>query len=323
MDHRKVFHLHPELVCGEGVSASTELCPMCIKALRKGTLPQNCIASGVDFGICGRIKELTTPNAAEQSIIARYRIFEEVVKIRPNAGSGTGNYTHSMIQGHSVIFSHDAPERYLEEATRLISEERLKSSISILFVGPDGGVDWLIAKTKGSSTVLGRAFVIIQWLLLLQRTSRYYADIPDQISDPTQWDQIDALMHQANEHIMTNARQVTKEEDIRAEDSLGADIAETSRVSLQHRTREELNPLFEDRDPPFVAVGSEGEVPLVEARMEEGGEDADEDEEANFPLRYSLVTDRDITQDYKAAVRIQWKALEKEFLPSTEHAEPR
>ncbi len=41
-----------------------------------------------------------------------------------------------------------------------------------------------------------------------------------------------------------------------AEDGLGADIAETSRVSLRHRTTQEENaPLFRDEDPPFVAVG--------------------------------------------------------------------
>ena len=81
MNPTKVFYLHPELVDGDGQSASTELCPMCNKALLKGTLPQNCIASGIDFGICERLKELTKSNAAEQSIIARYRIFEEVIKI--------------------------------------------------------------------------------------------------------------------------------------------------------------------------------------------------------------------------------------------------
>jgi hypothetical protein len=51
MNPTKVFYLHPELVDGKDESASTKLCPMCIKALRKDTLPQNCIASGIDFGI--------------------------------------------------------------------------------------------------------------------------------------------------------------------------------------------------------------------------------------------------------------------------------
>jgi hypothetical protein len=327
MNPNKVFYLHPELVDGEGLSATTELCPMCYKALRKGILPKNSIASGVDFGICERIKELTKPNAAEQSIIARYRIFEEVVKIRPNTGSRTGNYTHYMIQGHSVIFSHDAPERYIERAIFLITEKRLQSSLSILFVGPKGEMDRLIAKTKQSSTVLGRAFVIIQWLLLLQQTSRHYVGIPEMICDKSQWADMDDLMHQANEHIIKVAQRVTRGEDIMAEDGLGADIAETSRVSLEHRTTPHVEhvPLFGARDPSFVAVGLEAEVPMVEEETR-SNEDADDDDdyETDFPLRYSLVTNRHITQDYEASRDMQLKALGKEFLPSgTDDAGPR
>jgi hypothetical protein len=320
MNPNKVFYLHPELVDGEGLLATTELCPMCYQAIRKGKLPKNSIASGVDFGVCERIKELTKPNAAEQSIIARYRIFEEVVKIRPNTGSRTGNYTHYKIQGHSVIFSHDAPERFIEKAIFLITEKRLQSSLSILFVGPKGEMDRLIAKTKQSSTVLGRAFVVIQWLLLLQQTSRHYADIPQKIYDKSQWADMNNLMHQANEHIIKVAEQVTREEDIMAEDGLGADIAETSRVSLEHRTTQvEHVPLFRARDPSFVGVGLEAEMPLVEE--ETGGND---DQETDFPLRYSLVTNRHIAHDYEASRDMHLNALGKEFLPSgTEDAEPR
>jgi hypothetical protein len=130
-----------------------------------------------------------------------------------------------------VIFSHDASERYMEEAINLIEQDRLQSLLSILFVGPKGEMDWLIAKTKGSSTVLGRAFVIIQWILLLQQTSQYYLNIPEKIYDPSKWQEMDDLIHRANEHIIKVARQVTREEDIMAEDGLGADIAETSRIS--------------------------------------------------------------------------------------------
>jgi hypothetical protein len=188
MNPTKLFYLHPELFDGEGQFASTKLCPMCNKALRKDTLPKKCIASGVDFGIYEHMKELTKPNAAaEQSIIARNRIFEKVIKIRPNAGSPTGNYTHYMIQGHSVIFSHDASEQYMEEAIYSIGQDQLQSLLSNMFVGPKGKMDWSIAKTKGSNTVLGRAFVIIQWLLLLQETSPHYSSIPEEISDPSKW----------------------------------------------------------------------------------------------------------------------------------------
>jgi hypothetical protein len=54
---------------------------MCDKALLKDALPKNCLALGVDFGVCEHAKELTKPNAAEQSIIARCCVFEEVIKI--------------------------------------------------------------------------------------------------------------------------------------------------------------------------------------------------------------------------------------------------
>jgi hypothetical protein len=114
--------------------------------------------------------------------------------------------------------------------------------------------------------------------------------------------------------------------DIMAEDGLGADIAETSRVSLRHRTTQEENaPLFRDEDPPFVAVGLEADAPLVEEGTE-SNQDADEDsnDNANFPLRYSLVTGRNVTADYNTSRMVQLNALAKEFLPSaTDHAEPR
>ena len=207
----------------------------------------------------------------------------------------------------------------MEAAINLIAQDHLQSLLSILFVGPKGKMDWLIAKTKGSSTVLGRAFVIIQCLLLLQQTSRHYLNIPEQISDPSRWQEMDDLMRQANEHIIKVAQQVTREEDIMAEDGLGADIAETSRVSLVHRT-------MLDRQAPFVAVESEvAGVPMVEEGTE-GNEDAngDNDDNTSFPLRYSLVTNRDITQDYNTSRDVQFKALAKEFLPSgTDHAESR
>jgi hypothetical protein len=44
-------------------------------------------------------------------------------------------------------------------------------------------VDWFTAKTKRSGTVLSNAFVIIQWLLHLQRTSRRGFCIPDETSE--------------------------------------------------------------------------------------------------------------------------------------------
>jgi hypothetical protein len=133
-------------------------------------------------------------------------------------------------------------------------------------------------------------------------------------------------MCKANDHILKVAEQVTRKEDMMAEDSLGADIAETSRVSRGHRTMQEENvPLFGNRDPLFVGVELEADVPLVEGRTEDNVDaDGDGNVNSNFPLRCSLVTNQNTTQDYNASRKVQLDALAKEFLPSaTDYAEPR
>jgi hypothetical protein len=189
-------------------------------------------------------------------------------------------------------------------------------------------MDASTAKTKRSSVVLGRAFVVIQWLLFLQRTSPHCFNIPEKILDPSKWQETDGLMRRANDCIMKDAKQVTRKEDIVAEDRLGADIAETSRVSLPRRTPQDENvPLFADRGLPFVAVELEAEATMT-ARTTEGNDnvmDSSDDEDESFPLRHSLVTDRNATEDCKACRKVQLNALAKEFLSSSLdcHAEPR
>jgi hypothetical protein len=134
-------------------------------------------------------------------------------------------------------------------------------------------------------------------------------------------------MHEANKHIVKVSQQVTREEDTMAEDSFGADIAEISRVSRGRRTtqQEENVPLFRNRDPPFVGAELEADAPLVEGRTEDNEDaDGDGDVDANFPLRHSLVTNQNTTQDCEASRKVQLDALAKEFLPSaTDCAEPR
>jgi hypothetical protein len=222
-----------------------------------------------------------------------------------------------MMQGHSFIFSHDALERHIEAAINLIAEKLLQSSLFVLFVGPKGEMNSLMAETKRSSTVLGRAFVVIQWLLLLQQTSPHCFNIPEEISNRCKWEDMDDFMRHANAHIIKSAQQVTREEDMIAEDGLGADIAESSSASLGHRTTQNENvTLFRDRDLPFAAVESEAEATLAE-RATEGNADADGngDNVGSFPLRRSLVTNQNMTQDCNACRKVQLNALAKEFLP--------
>ncbi len=68
--------------------------------------------------------------------------------------------------------------------------------------------------------------------------------------------------------------------------------------------------MFRDEDHPFVAVGLEVYAPLAEEGTE-GNQDADEDgnDNANFPLRYSLVTGQNVTADYNTSRTVQLNAF--------------
>ena len=277
----QVYHLHPELVDQDGEVRSTKLCPACYKSIMKDQVPKLSIAAGIDFGVCQRIPVLAIPNAAEKTIIARMRLFEEVVKIRSNY-SGTVTYTHYKIQGHSVLFAHDAPERFFEAAANLIMEDKLLSSLSILLVGPDGEMDWLARNTFTSATLLGRPFVIIQKLLFTNKLNRYYDDIPKKLYDRTKWGEIGAIIEKANRAILATAERVTEKEDVVFENSLGADVAATSRVS---------------------AADSDVRLDVDPSR-----------EQTEIPLRYSLVTNREIASTFEECRRQQLEALSGTFL---------
>ena len=52
--------------------------------------------------------------------------------------------------------------------------------ISIQFLGPDQDIDFMMKKVFGGTSFTGRAFVLYQWLLVLQKTSwAGYMNDPD------------------------------------------------------------------------------------------------------------------------------------------------
>jgi hypothetical protein len=80
----KVFYLHSKLVDREDQFTSTKLCPVCDKAALLKTHFQRTVLLQALLLVsgCGPVKELTKPNAAEQSIfLARCPVFEEVIMI--------------------------------------------------------------------------------------------------------------------------------------------------------------------------------------------------------------------------------------------------
>lgn len=271
------YYLHPELVEIEANGKPcTMLCALCYKSLytgKTGKIPDLSIANGVDFGFFRRIPELTEPNLSEQRIIALLRLYEHMVKIRSNT-YGTVNYTHSKIQGHSVLFAHDAVTLLMEKLEELLTKDRLKSIISVIFVGPNKKIDHLMKEMIGTNVVLARSYVVIQWLLVLSLVNQHYAAIPKELHFPSKWKLVDCVMKDANDTILANAEKITDDDEIMVENSLGADINTTSRV------------------PHNLLNGA-----VLQAH------------DSDLPMRYSLITDRSITAPFDVCRKEQLDAV--------------
>ena len=188
------YHLHREFITRKvsilnGKKQWSHFAPLCVDCYlslfpdkssqtqnNDPKVPKLSIAAGCDFGDFTRIG-LTKPNKFEITILSKVRRFLTVVKLSDNTSSRR-DYTQSILKGHAVTFDHDAPV-----VTRNVMEsfEKLSGSFKLHLICEDGRRDHLVEKIMGSSIVLGRPFVIYQWLVVLKRLNRLYKydDIPD------------------------------------------------------------------------------------------------------------------------------------------------
>ena len=130
--------------------------------------PPRSIASGVDLG-CHRRIGLETLTLRERQIIAKVRHYYNVIKIESNTGE-VREHSHSALKGCGILFDHDSPQ----VVAKLLETESINGSISIQFVDSEGKYDRLAQKALGSSNVSGRAYVIYQWLVVLQKINWIY-----------------------------------------------------------------------------------------------------------------------------------------------------
>jgi hypothetical protein len=97
----------------------------------------------------------------------------KVVKIKPDAGSNT-NFTLNQLQLHVILFKHDA-QKVVHDC---LNAEHVEGVVRLLFVCNRGEVDQLMIDTLRAHTLLGRSFVVYQWLALLEATHVAYRDAP-------------------------------------------------------------------------------------------------------------------------------------------------
>jgi len=231
------FHIHPELVVTEcvdnDISESREftfLCTNCVKSKGKPSIkPVNSISAGLDLGDYERIG-LVHPTVSELCLIARVRNYLNCIKVSDNKAAGClTNYTVSKIRGHAIAFRHTAPiicslalllnQVQTGETDRESVAELLTESLTVHLLGSKGAGDE-IARTA-QKVLSARPFVVYQWLSVLKRVHKHYAEDPE-LPDFKEFAQnVDA----SNAAVFANAEHIRDKETLDAEKVLGDDVS--------------------------------------------------------------------------------------------------
>ena len=226
------WHFHPELVQKDernGDRLFTMLCPYCWDDSSFGKKPKLSIANGVDLGWFHRLG-LTYPNLQEQLIIARNRLYYAVMKICSNSiGAACNRDYRSIARCNAILFPHDAPEigSYMYNSNifakdGVLDAQVMKQLMTIFFVDEKVKIDQLAREVFGSPNILGRDFVVAQWLIVLQRLNIHYGDIDvSGITKPT----LKELFRDLHQSMKQNKIDVDDNDAVRFEMFLGSDIS--------------------------------------------------------------------------------------------------
>ena len=223
----KFYHLHREFVTVDsGKVPHVTLCLNCYNSIfpqeasqtskNKSKKPKLSLASGFDFGDFNRLG-LTEPNKFEQCILSKVRKFITILKLTNNMGQRR-DYTQQVLKGHAITFDHDAP---IVTSTVLEGFDSIKKSFRLQLICEDGKRDHLVEKIFKSSVILGRPFVLRQWLLVLKRINVLYQhdDVPDIQT-------MNTLTKKANSHLIENIIISNDEKDVTKELRESDDIAQ-------------------------------------------------------------------------------------------------
>jgi len=207
------LHLHPEfvreeIVPGEKNRYYATICSYCKKSLDSNKSPWRSIVSGVDFGDGNRIG-LEPLTERERQMVSKVRHFLLVVKIESNTADGERviERGQSAVKGCGIYFNHDSPR----VVSDLLSEDSMNGDVSLQFVGPEGEYDALAKKVLGSANVEGRAWVVCQWLKVLQEVNCHY-QYDDKLPE---FEEVKAKIKAANEALVSDAEFVSDDSVVR------------------------------------------------------------------------------------------------------------
>ena len=233
-----LYYLHPEMVHMDTENRPCVfLCDVCYKFCLNETdgrqYPINSIISGLDLGDYKRIG-LEEPTIMERCLIAKTRLYHNVVRIQGNKMNGcrTDN-TNNELRSHSIVFRHDAPIvsifplllnsgcRGSDEAVNDLCK-KMRELIHIEIIGPDNKID-LIAKKASQSTILqARPHIIYQWLTVLRTIHPLYKDDP-QLPN---FEEFKKVIKICSDKVILDAERNTSKEEIEIERARGDDVVE-------------------------------------------------------------------------------------------------
>ncbi|MGL5934881.1 MAG: DUF6570 domain-containing protein [Cetobacterium sp.] len=261
-DLKKAFHLHPEFVHwhDNGVSKQemTALCPSCSlwyqstktqqpnRRAKNISTPPNSIASGIDFGDLHRIG-LQKPSPLELMIIAKHRHFHNVAKVNTNHRMGErSDLTENQLRCHSILFKHDAPVtasialmffQWLAQHDSDSKNEQhdtlrelFNKILTVQLIGPEGEIENIGRKAKMQTHIQARAYVVYQWLAVLQHVHPLYQNDPK--LEITHFSDFHIFLQQCNSCILDNTVALTSQSVRDAEKVSGDDIAQVRTAIL-------------------------------------------------------------------------------------------
>jgi hypothetical protein len=263
-EHTQYWHLHPELVDQDETEClSTLVCPDCWLSLskREPVRPELSIAKGIDFGFFARVKGLVEPTFFEKMIIARTRLFFATMKVTSNERGVTNrDYRHKM-KCHAVLFPHNAPEvaSYMYNSDifgkdGILDLNALKGLLQIYLVDHKGNQDTLAETIFGTSAMTARPYVIAQWLMILQRIHKHYADL--HVESITRLRESVELITNLQNHLKTSATSVSDAENIHREDTMGSDVAHIQNVEMSTEARRRI------AEEEEAIAGDDTELPI-------------------------------------------------------------
>jgi len=228
------WHLHPELVGRDDQGRPcTMVCPICQDKLARKERPKLSIANGIDFGFYRRL-QLTLPNLHEQLILDRSRLFFATMKVSSNIYGVVDNDLKSRFKCHAILIPHDAPEvaSYMFNTdlfgpNGMLDLESLKGLLQVYFLDPKGNPDGLARRVFGTTTIMSRAWVLAQWLLVSKWLHPYYKDL-----DVSRIRETSTVVDHLNDHIEQTTITETNPDTIRFEQRLGSDVAQVQHMEI-------------------------------------------------------------------------------------------